>query len=440
MPLWPAYIHLKLGPAPIITPPRIFLYAVTALWLYDMTFSPLRRGQFLLAIRNSRLVGGFVMLLFGLNFMSVPLAQGKLLAGQEFFRQVVIWFLPFCAFATYVRRRQDFYRLLAAAVVGAGGAGVIAMGELASGRLVANLLSPFISGEAEWLRITQEQKIRDGVFRAQATHTHPLSLGEFLALLAPVALGFCAAARSRGRIFWAVILVAILGGVVATNSRGALLGLLMGLGLVGGFMLLRFMKTAAAELYRPAIGLATFAAIAASPVLVVGAHQMISGDSGASAARSTQSRIEQIEKAWPKILKRPVLGYGTGRSARIIGFYGRSLTVDNYYLSLTVDLGFPGPIVFLCMLIFCARGSIRNAAQVARGRSADEAASREFWIWIGFAGAMAAFATSRSIISQTGNLSFFYLVLGAYVGTAARFHIARRPADDDDGYACQPDA
>jgi len=410
MPLWPAYIHLKPGPLPILTPPRLLLYAVTAFWLYDMVFSPLRRGQFLVAIKKSRMIAGLVMLLFVLNFLSLPMAMGRALAGQEFFRQTIIWFIPFCAFATYVRNFPDFRRLLAASVIGAALAGIVAVAELGTGKLLASYLSPLISGDGEWLRIAQEQKIRDGVFRAQATHTHPLSLGEFLALAAPLAVGFGIAAKGRRRVFWGAALLAIVCGVLATNSRGAFFGLTAGLGLTGGVLLLRFLKTAAAHRFRPAVGLAALFLIIAAPVLVVGVNKFVTGDAGTSAARSSQSRIDQIQMAWPKILERPVIGYGTGRAVRIIGYWGRTLSVDNYYLSLAVDLGLPGPITFLCIMIFCMRSSMGQAKHSPPDMG---------WMLIGFAGAMAAFAVSRSIVSQTGNLSFFYLILGAYVGAAA---------------------
>jgi len=237
-----------------------------------------------------------------------------------------------------------------------------------------------------------------------------LSLGEFLALAAPLAAAFGIAARGRRRIFWAVAFMLIIGGVLATNSRGALFGLTAGLGLTGGVLLLRFLKTAAADRFRPAMGLAALFLVIAAPVMVVGVNKFVAGDAGTSAARSSQSRIDQIVLAWPKILERPVIGYGTGRAARIIGYWGRTLSVDNYYLSLAVDLGFPGPIAFLCILIFCIRSSMGQAKH-----SPPEIG----WMLIGFAGAMAAFAVSRSIVSQTGNLSFFYLILGAYVGAAA---------------------
>lgn len=412
MPLWPVYIHMKLGPAPILTPPRLILYAVTAFWIYDMTASPLRRGQFLVALKRSPWLSGLVFGFFILNALSVPIAEGTLYAAQEFFRQIVIWLLPFCAFVTYVRKFSEFKKLLAVTAISAGIAGAIAVMELGTGTLLAMKLSPLISDNATWLRITQELKSRDGVFRAQATHTHPLSLGEYLGFCAPLALGLLIGARGWMRALWVGVLLAILGGIVATSARGALLGAAAGLGAAGALIVLRMLYNERHARFRPAVGLATVFLIIASPVLAFGAHKIITGEAGTSAARSSQARIDQIKIAWPKIMKRPVGGYGTGRAARIIGYWGRTLSVDNYYLSLAVELGLPGPIVFFSMLVL--------VAQTAQRRS-KRAPPDQRWVLIGLTGAMAAFAVSRSILSQTGNLSYFYLLIGAYVGATARF-------------------
>jgi len=411
MPLWPTYLHLKLGPAPIITPPRLIFYAVTAFWLYDMAASPIRRGQFLVALKRSFWLSAFVVGFFVLNAISVPIAEGTRFAGQEFFRQIVIWFLPFCAYVTYVRKFSEFKTIVAALTISAAIAAAIAIIELGTGTLLATKLAPFISADAEWLRIAQELKNRDGVFRAQSTHTHPLSLGEYLGMCAPLALAFAVAARKAKRALWLAILIIILCGLAATNSRGALFAIIAGLGLTGGVIIIGMLRDKRLYRFRPVIGLASLFLIAASPVLVAGAHQVISGDSGTSAARSSQGRIDQIKMAWPKIVKRPIGGYGTGRAARIIGYWGRTLSVDNYYLSLAVELGFPGPVCFLGIMIIAGRSSWRRS----RFLPPDER-----WVLIGFAGALAAFAISRTIISQTGNLAYFYPLLGAYIGAAAR--------------------
>jgi len=419
MPLWPAYLHLKFGPTPILTPPRLIFYAITAFWLYDMAASPLRRGQFANALKRSPALSGLVFALFALNAVSVPIAEGSRFAAQEFFRQTIICLLPFCAFVTYVRSMREFKRILAVTVISAGIASLIALIEVGSGTLLATKLSPFIESTEEWLRISQQVKTRDGVFRAQATHTHPLSLGEFLAMCAPLALAFAVTARGFKRVFWAVILIAIFGGVVGTNARGAIFAATAGLGVSGVLMTIHILRGNRLLRWRPVIGLVAVFLVAASPAAFIAGHKIVTGEIGTSAARSSQARLDQIEKAWPKIVKRPIGGYGTGRSAVLVGYWGRTLSLDNYYLSLAVEIGIPGAIVFISIMIIAVRMSLRRAKKAPR---------RWGWLLIGFAGAMVAFVITRSFLSQTGNLSYFFPLIGAFVGASAHF-FPKRPVD-----------
>lgn len=413
LPVWPVYLFLKLGPLPILTPPRVILYAVSALWAYDMIFSPWRRAQFVLAVRKSGAVTSLVFLFFLLGFFSLPFAEGRSISIPEFARQVLIWLIPYCAVLTYCRRQRDFALLMKAFALGAAVVASIAIAEVATRQLLAGVLSPLIADDSEWLRNAQAQKIRDGVFRAQASHTHPLSLGEHLAFAAPFAFAFLASAQGwRGRVLWSAALAAIIAGAVATNSRGAMLVMIVGVGAMAAMLTWRFLKRASASRWRPLAGLAVLAFIAVSPLAAVGTHAVISGKGGVSAANSTQSRIDQIELAWPKILKRPVGGYGTGRSTRVLGYWGLMLTIDNYYLTLALDYGFPGPAVFFALLVAWAMAAHK------RSRSSSPSLAA---IYLACMSSAATVAIGRSITSQTGNLAILFVMIAAFAGASVTF-------------------
>lgn len=416
--VWPVYIFVKLGPMPILTPPRLVLYAVSAMWLYDMAASRCRRAQFSLAVRRSRWITWSVFGLFALGLLSLPLAEGRALAAPEFFRQTMIWLLPFCAVLTYCRRARDFERLVKAFVLGGVIVAGVAVIEAASQQLMAIALSPLIQGDAVWLQNVQIQKIRDGFFRAQASHTHPLSLGEHMAFVAPFALALAARAQDpRVRWIWAAAFALILLGAVATNSRGASLGMTIALGFMATVFAVRFFRKPRAARFRPVIGLATALTLLASPLIAAGTYAMISGKGGVSASNSTQSRLDQMEQAWPKILKRPVLGYGTGRSSRILGFWGQTLTIDNYYLTLALDFGFPGPLAFIAMLAAFGVSGLRRAASSAPAMTAIDLAC---------AASAAAILISRTITSQTGNLAMIFVLIAAFAGAQAARGARRR--------------
>lgn len=408
--VWPVYIFVKLGPSPILTPPRAILYFVSAMWIYDMTFSRLRRAQFALAVRKSGAVSVAVFALFLCGLLSLPLAEGRALAIPEYFRQAMIWLLPFCATITYCRRQRDYVLLMKAFMLGAAVVGAIAIAEVATQRLLADLLSPLIADDAEWLRNAQTQKIRDGIFRAQSSHTHPLSLGEHMAISAPFALAFLISARDfRGRALWFVAFAVIVLAAIGTNSRGAILAMALSMTAMGAILVYRFMKRAAATRWRPLIGFLFLASIAAAPLALVAGGKMISGAAGTSASNSTQARFDQVEQAWPLLVKRPIGGYGTGRSTRVLGFWGRTLTIDNYYLSLALDLGFPGPIAFFSIMVAWGAGGL------SRSRKCHPSLGL---LYVACFAAASSVALGRSIISQTGNLAILYVMIAAFTGAS----------------------
>lgn len=408
--VWPVYIFVKLGPSPILTPPRLVLYVVSAMWLYDMAVSPYRRAQFALAIRKSGSTAKTVFLFFLLGLISLPLAEGRALAIPEFFRQAMIWLLPFCAVMTYCRRQRDFVLILKATTIGAIIVAGIAIAEVASGQLMANVLSPFISGDGEWLQNVQEQKIRDGIFRAQASHTHPLSLGEHMALAAPFAFAFWLSAKGkRARWLWGAGLALILLGAVATNARGAGLGMAASMIAMTAILAVRFLRSRRAYRFRPVAGLVAALALLSAPVVGAGVYAVVSGKGGLSASNSTQARFDQIEQAWPKIMKRPVLGHGPGRANRVLGFWGTGLTIDNYYLSLMLDYGLPGPLAFLAMLAAFGINGARRAAS-------SPAAMRLFYL--ACLASAAAIAISRTVSSLSGNLTIIFVLIAAFAGAS----------------------
>jgi O-antigen ligase len=124
-----------------------------------------------------------------------------------------------------------------------------------------------------------------------------------------------------------------------------------------------------------------------------------------------------MEQAWPKIMKRPVLGYGTGRASRILGFWGGTLTIDNYYLSLALEFGVPGPLAFLAMLVAFGIAGLKRAMTAPPAMTA---------IYLACAAAAAAIAIGRTITSLTGNLAMIFVLIAAFAGVQAANNARRR--------------
>ena len=421
MPLWPVYLHIKLGPAPILTPTRLMFYSVVFIWLYEMSCVPRRRKQFLAAAKRLWPLFLIILLLFAQKFLSIPLAVGKAIAAKEFFRQVMIWLLPFLAVITYIHRREQFDRMIGLIIAASAVIALIAIGEFATHKHLAEILSPLI-GQAEWLTQVLEAKVRDGVFRSQATHTHPLSMGEHLAMVIPFAMYKTWKGGEGGRRWlYGGLLLILIAAALMSNSRGALIGGMMAFAVTFFLMLAVWLRRPGALIFRPLAGLMIVGAMIATPVAGAAAYKLASGDSGSLAAKSSQARVDQAKAAWPKILTRPVTGYGNGRAARVLGFYERSLTIDNYYLNLALELGFPGPLLFFGSFAVLALYSYRWGTQLYEDPYAG--------LYCAVAGCAIAFAVTRSILSITTNIELMMLIMALFIGTCARTrYLAREKA------------
>lgn len=415
--LWPVYVHVKLGPLPILTPPRLILYFATFVWVLDMARAPLRRAQFVqsLLARPVIAMGATAMVILGA--MSLPLAEGRSIAGPAYFRELIIWFLPCAVAATYIRTDRDLERLIKGLVIVAGILGCVALAEKGTQTLLASILSPFMADSA-WLNTVQSDKIRDGVFRAQAVFTHPIGLGEYMSIMAPFAVAFALqATTARGRALWVAMIVLIALGAYATSSRAATMAFGMSAIILVILLIARFMRNAPHSPLRPLFGLIAALVFLASPVIAIGGYKLTTGSGGGSSANSSQARIEQIELALPKLAKRPLFGYGTSRAAPILGYFGRGLSIDNYYLSLALDLGLLGPVAFILMLTAMFLRSLERARA---------GPARYQMLYLGFAGSTAAFMTCRAVSSLTGTLGISYLMIGAFIGAGAAHAVRRR--------------
>mgnify|MGYP001551679818 CR=1 FL=1 len=320
--------------------------------------------------------------------------------------------LPFLAVMTYVSRRHVFDRSLTLIIFSSTFVAIIALAEFATRTHFAELIAPLM-GDLEWLRQVLQDKIRDGVFRSQATHTHPLSLGEHLAMVIPfVMYKIYRGGKLSKRFIYTAILFTLIFAVLMSNSRGAIIGCVLAVSATFFLMLLTWLRKPESLPFRPMAGMAIALALLASPVALMSGYKIVVGSEGSTASASSQARIAQMETAWPKILKRPVFGYGNGRAARVLGFYGGRLTIDNYYLNLVLELGLPGPVLFFGSFAIMGIYGWRWGTALGDDPYAG--------LYIAVAGMAISFAVTRSILSITTNIELFMLIAAMVIGSSAR--------------------
>lgn len=255
------------------------------------------------------------------------------------------------------------------------------------------------------------QGMRDGTYRASSTYTTALAWGENSAMFIPFGLHFFAHGKSvserRIGVTGAILCFA---SVVLSGSRGAYVAMIAAVvsysicwsfrsniqnkgSLIGKFSLVLFAMASGATLLA---------------ILFVGRlHRLIIG--GGQGQLSTDSRAAEWALAKPKILARPILGYGGGSAGDIIHYptsHG-GFSVDGYHMNVLVDFGIPGFFLFfatfLIAIIICTRLYIVTPSDNALFGNA-------------YACSVLAFFSYRWTLSQTDSLTFAFMLIGLVMG------------------------
>lgn len=285
-------------------------------------------------------------------------------------------------------------------------------------------LLPWAGHIPKFLRIEDESVIRllagvvrsvKGIHRVQSISSTPLGLSELLGLAAPFALHFAIGAyKLPVRIFAALFLPLALQLVLLSDSRlgsvallGAVLGYVFILSLINWRRNTHSLIAPALVLSYPAIFTVTIMA-----TFLIGRIRNRVWGGGAEQA-SNESRSTQWEMGIPKILDHP-LGHGIGGAARNLGYIqqGGILTIDSYYLTLLMDLGFLGLIVYFSMFLRGAYISVRSAALFK--------AEGELTLLLPMSVALMNFVVVKSVFSQDDNHPIVFMILGGVIALTYR--------------------
>ena len=283
----------------------------------------------------------------------------------------------------------------------------------------ANHIPPFLKVEGELIErvLAGSARAATGVYRVQGKYTTPLSFAEFMALATPFILHIMMSARQlilRGAAAATLVMMFLI--ISATDSRlgivGFLLSFLFYLLVWGG----RRWQHDRGSLIGPAVTLAypaVFVGFIVSTFFVRRLRSMVWG-SGAEAT-SDDARMTQLDMGFKDILNQP-WGYGFGRAAETLGFMGNNdfLTIDNYFLSVALDLGVAGFVVYFGMfLIAIFRGS-RTLLVVQSGEQQ----------WLApVVISLTNFIIIKSVLSQHEGHAFAFALLGMAVALMRKVSI-----------------
>lgn len=263
------------------------------------------------------------------------------------------------------------------------------------------------------------------IYRAKGTATTPLGLGEILGLAMPFAMHLLLGRYNLAmKVLGAIAVPVFAGTILLTDSRlGFVAGCASALFYFLIWAVLRWRRDKS-SIIAPAIVLAypaMFATFMAATFFVTRLKNKFWGSG--QQQYSTQSRLDQWEHGIPKIIANP-FGYGIGRAGPVLGWtnLAGTPTIDSYWLSVILEIGVVGFIVFYGLMF---RGAYTAARTVLRKEG-----DRESALLVPMAVALLNFVIVKMVFSQDANHPFIFMILGAVVALTYRANLSLLPKDE----------
>lgn len=251
------------------------------------------------------------------------------------------------------------------------------------------------------IRSITASKIRGGVYRLQSTFDHPIAFAQFLAATAPLALLQVQASQGWGkRAFWLIVSILAVAEVYLTGSRAGLLAVLASIAIFITTMWMRYVTKGGTARLKALLMLPV---IAAAITAVALASVYVSSGTTRHEYTSTQARLQMLYNASDALVDSPITGFGFGTSGIKAGLVGETggLTIDSLPITLALDHGYVGLLLFIAAVILPLAKYISSSVQTGNQnyhRSAATAAS------------LLGILTVFSFLSITQNMSLLWLL------------------------------
>lgn len=407
----PIYIAITAPGLPFISVIRLAMIVAACPFLISVAGSAEVRQRIKTALSADKPLTYAIYALFIAFALSIPTSLTPFESTKVFVNFCIDFLFPFfaCVFVMDSERRQD--KFLRIAILCAIFATILACIEYRiQHRFLVDLMpQSVIEKDPKFAVVLHESLFRNGRMRAASYFMSPLSFGEYCSLIFPVTLYFLAYSRNAwDRILGLCGALAMLVGVYVANAKGGVVGVLVGL---AAFVLLYTIK-AVVRRKRSLVGpwfvsmLPVIFSIV--PAMMLVSHTFSTLIIGSGGENSAQDRFDQWALGWPKILSRPLTGWGLANSGTVVDYKtgGIGLSVDSYPLSLLVDAGMLGLIAFYAIF-----GIVlwRGAWIYLRDSSPSSAKA------IALVSAFLAFLVQRTMLSQTENFTNIFMFLGLFI-------------------------
>ncbi len=427
--LWPNYLALQLPGLPWLTFLRLAGFPMAFLLLICLSTSEKFRADLYQALRGIPALVPSVVGLLAVDFLTIPFSKAPSGSLQMTLLEFV-YMAAMIAIGAWVGRTpgraKGYIELLlvlsipimAITVVEARVQEILWVGHIPSFLKVDDPTAVRI--------LSAETRGATGLYRTKSTFSSALALSEYLALLTPFFIH--AALRHKMvivRVLAALALPASFYCIRATDARLGVVGFLVSVLL---YVLLwgigRFARSKS-DLFGAAVVYGYPAIFAASGLAIISIHKLrvaVLGDG--SQASSNAARQWQLAQGIPKILSNPI-GHGLGQAGASLGYApGDFISVDNYYLTATLDTGILGLILFVLPFAMVGYYSLRLSV-----RYPAMTTDPELSLLIPLSCSFAAFLVIKGVFSQTDNHMLVYAMLGIAAALVYRVRMALLAAE-----------
>jgi hypothetical protein len=417
--VWPNYMAISLPGLPWITLVRATAFPMLLILLICVSISSDFRLKMGHSLRAVSAIPILLCIFVVIQIVSIGLSKDVAGSIQKFIAAQTTWTAIFFASA-YIFFHSGQIKRWAAVLCGmAVFVSVIAIWEAALQHVpwrdhIPSFLQ--INDDAVAAILAGSTRSFTNRYRAQATFGTSLGLAEYLTLSVPFVMHF-ATNRFSGyaRIMALLSLPLILFACYRTDAKLGMIGSLLAILIftfITSFKSWRINKSgllATLVLSFYPIGVASVAAaLLASHRLQI----LIFGNDGTHVA-STAARVEQYTLGFQKFLEWP-FGYGIGMGADTLGFRTPNglLTIDSYYLSILLEYGIAGFVVYYGIFFIAIYEGGRRSLF-----SLKENEDTAFLLPLSIS--LFDFVVIKSVFSQQDNHAIAFMMLGAIVGLCA---------------------
>jgi len=413
--VWPNYLAIALPGLPWITLIRLTSFPLVLILLACVSMSEEFRNRLKGALKALSAIPTLLTIFVVIQLISIAFSADLTNSVQKFVVAQTTWTAIFFAAAYLFLKPGQMTRWARILWAMAVFVSVIAVFEYRAGHVLwVGHIPSFLKINDESVQRALAGSMRAGTtrYRAEATFMTPLGLAEYIALTLPFVLHFSTGQfGGKTRICAVLSIPLLLYGCYLTDAKlgtiGCLIGTLVFIFIVSfrNWYRNRGDLIPAAVLFSYPAGLFVVAAcILSFPRLKV----MILG--GSSHDASTDARITQYTVGMQKFLQWP-FGYGIGMGGETLGF-GRELsgmiTIDTYYLSVLLEYGVIGFIVYYGMFaIAIYNGGLKSL--FSKTLSEDKSFVLPITV------SLITFIVIKSVFSQQDNHPVVFMMLGALV-------------------------